>query len=60
MSTQHLNDAINSEFRLIEIHHGMPETQSLFPSNSISTSKYSLISFFPKNIFEQFHRVANI
>lgn len=28
--------------------------------NSIKTTKYSLWSFLPKNLFEQFHRFANI
>lgn len=29
-------------------------------NNAIKTTKYSLLSFFPKNLFEQFHRFANI
>ena len=28
-------------------------------NNYISTSKYNLITFFPKNLFEQFQRLAN-
>lgn len=28
--------------------------------NKIQTTKYSLLSFLPKNLFEQTHRVANI
>ena len=28
-------------------------------SNSIRTTKYTIITFFPKNLFEQFHRFAN-
>ncbi|KAL8170494.1 hypothetical protein V2J09_022298 [Rumex salicifolius] len=31
-----------------------------FTGNSIRTSKYSFITFLPKNLFEQFHRVAYI
>lgn len=27
-----------------------------FPDNSICTTKYTLLSFVPKNLFEQFHR----
>ena len=29
-------------------------------NNAIKTTKYSIWSFFPKNLFEQFHRFANI
>ena len=28
--------------------------------NNIHTTKYSLLTFLPKNLFEQFHRIANI
>ncbi|CAN0908734.1 Phospholipid-transporting ATPase 1 [Linum grandiflorum] len=31
-----------------------------FARNSISTAKYSVFSFLPRNLFEQFHRVAYI
>ncbi|KAJ6727492.1 putative PHOSPHOLIPID-TRANSPORTING ATPASE [Salix purpurea] len=31
-----------------------------FTGNSVHTAKYSLISFIPRNLFEQFHRVAYI
>lgn len=29
-------------------------------NNKIRTTKYTLLSFIPKNLFEQFHRIANI
>lgn len=29
-------------------------------SNAISTTKYTILTFLPKNLFEQFHRYANI
>uniref|UniRef100_A0A6A7G3R0 P-type phospholipid transporter n=2 Tax=Hirondellea gigas TaxID=1518452 RepID=A0A6A7G3R0_9CRUS len=32
----------------------------VYPSNRISTTKYTLLTFIPKNIIEQFHRFANI
>ncbi|KAK9131235.1 hypothetical protein Sjap_011722 [Stephania japonica] len=31
-----------------------------YPSNSISTTKYNVITFLPKALFEQFRRVANV
>ena len=31
-----------------------------FPSNSIRTSKYTLLTFLPLNLFEQFRRLANL
>ncbi|CAL4122701.1 unnamed protein product [Meganyctiphanes norvegica] len=31
-----------------------------YPSNRICTTKYTLLSFLPKNLFEQFHRFANL
>ncbi|KAA0201427.1 hypothetical protein HAZT_HAZT012221 [Hyalella azteca] len=30
------------------------------PSNRVTTTKYNLVTFIPKNLFEQFHRFANI
>ena len=29
------------------------------PNNKISTSKYTKITFFPKNLFEQFSKLSN-
>ncbi|XP_072997689.1 phospholipid-transporting ATPase 1-like [Typha latifolia] len=31
-----------------------------FPNNSIRTTKYSILTFLPRNLFEQFHRVAYV
>ncbi|KAJ3155433.1 hypothetical protein HDU86_004337 [Geranomyces michiganensis] len=31
-----------------------------FPTNAVYTSKYTLLTFLPKNLFEQFRRVANL
>ncbi|KAF9431494.1 hypothetical protein BGZ76_000237 [Entomortierella beljakovae] len=31
-----------------------------YPSNQVTTSKYDLVSFVPKNLFEQFRRIANL
>ncbi|KAH9489279.1 putative phospholipid-transporting ATPase VA [Bulinus truncatus] len=31
-----------------------------FKDNAIKTTRYTILTFFPKNLFEQFHRFANI
>lgn len=38
-------------------HHENPNRH--YRGNRIKTSKYTLLSFLPKNLFEQFHRFAN-
>ncbi|KAK9241216.1 hypothetical protein V1525DRAFT_334783 [Lipomyces kononenkoae] len=38
--------------------HGQPLTQ--YPRNKTSSSKYTPLTFVPKNLFLQFHNVANI
>jgi hypothetical protein len=45
--TAHLNEPVkNSELK--------------YKSNAVSTTKYNLITFLPKNLFEQFQRIANL
>eukprot|EP00743_Colponemidia_sp_Colp-15_P004663 GILK01005024.1.p1 GENE.GILK01005024.1~~GILK01005024.1.p1 ORF type:complete len:1174 (-),score=231.08 GILK01005024.1:215-3736(-) len=31
-----------------------------FPNNAISTSKYSILTFLPKNLYQQFRKLANV
>lgn len=31
-----------------------------FPSNYARTTKYTLVTFLPKNLFEQFHKLTNV
>ncbi|XP_040565458.1 phospholipid-transporting ATPase IB isoform X2 [Lepeophtheirus salmonis] len=51
-----LNDS-----RSIQINQsGVPPEPSKYMRNHISTAKYSLFSFLPKFLFEQFRRYANI
>ena len=33
---------------------------SVFPTNFISTCKYNLLTFLPKNLWTQFHKLANV
>ena len=53
--------------RLVVPNHLVPSNpkdhehpNSSYLSNRISTTKYTLLSFIPKNLFEQFHRFANL
>lgn len=50
--------ADNEDKRIITINSGPQPTK--FISNRISTSKYSLITFLPKFLFEQFRKYSNI
>jgi len=48
----------DDEKRIITINKG-PQTTK-FVSNRISTSKYSILTFLPKFLFEQFRKYSNI
>ncbi|KAJ8447209.1 hypothetical protein Cgig2_030440 [Carnegiea gigantea] len=57
-SQKEFND---EDARLIHINDpARTNERSGFAGNSIRTSKYSVITFLPRNLFEQFHRVAYI
>lgn len=43
-----------------ERHVTVPRSAPAFLTNKITTSKYTYWSFLPKNLYEQFHKVANI
>jgi phospholipid-translocating ATPase len=54
-------------FRQIVANHTIPQkTQKRdhpngkYMGNKISTTKYTMLTFLPKNLLEQFHRVANL
>lgn len=36
------------------------ELQQLYSRNKVQTTKYTFLSFIPKNLFEQLHRFANV
>lgn len=36
------------------------ELQQSYSSNKVQTTKYTFLSFIPKNLFEQLHRFANV
>lgn len=51
---------VTPECRLIRLDRGRAEQGNVYLNNYISTGKYNWYNFLPKNLFEQFHRVANI
>ncbi|KAF8041085.1 hypothetical protein BT93_B3110 [Corymbia citriodora subsp. variegata] len=58
MSQKEIND---EDARLVYINDPDRTNEKYeFTGNSIRTAKYSIITFLPKNLFEQFHRVAYI
>ena len=46
------------DLRLIKVNHQLQQVK--YCSNSISTSKYNVFTFFPKFLFEQFRKYSNI
>lgn len=58
MSQKEIND---DDARLVYINDpDRTNEKHKFTGNSIRTAKYSFITFLPRNLFEQFHRVAYI
>ncbi|XP_042867985.1 phospholipid-transporting ATPase VA-like isoform X1 [Penaeus japonicus] len=56
-----------SRTRVVVANHVVPPHVSRtqhpngsYPDNRICTTKYTILSFLPKNLFEQFHRFANL
>jgi len=39
---------------------GKVKAQHVYPTNQVITSKYTVITFLPRNLLEQFRRVANV
>ncbi|KAH1045971.1 hypothetical protein J1N35_036755 [Gossypium stocksii] len=58
MSQKEIND---EDARLVHINDPVQTNGRFeFSGNSIRTGKYSILTFLPRNLFEQFHRVAYI
>lgn len=41
-------------------HEEIKELQQSYSRNKVRTTKYTFLSFLPKNLFEQLHRFANV
>jgi hypothetical protein len=61
------SDQAKSTLRTIYINNTKPndyndsnEVPYEYKSNRIKTSKYNLLTFVPKNLFEQFRRITNL
>lgn len=57
----------HERFRIVVPNHTVPpktprkeHPNGRRPNNKIRTTKYTLLSFLPRNLLEQFHRVANL
>uniref|UniRef100_A0A8C2WMS6 Phospholipid-transporting ATPase n=1 Tax=Cyclopterus lumpus TaxID=8103 RepID=A0A8C2WMS6_CYCLU len=49
------------ETRTVRVHTGHEHNPNRhYANNRIKTTKYTVLSFLPKNLFEQFHRFANV
>ncbi|KAL4578028.1 hypothetical protein LXL04_014143 [Taraxacum kok-saghyz] len=58
MSQREISDA---DSRLVYVNDPVKTNENVeFSGNSIRTSKYSVLTFLPRNLFEQFHRVAYV
>lgn len=58
---------VEDRFRIVVPNHIVPpktprkeHPNGRRPNNKIRTTKYTLLSFLPRNLLEQFHRVANL
>ncbi|RHZ55987.1 hypothetical protein Glove_408g11 [Diversispora epigaea] len=48
---------VNEPLPPSQLEHGRPK--QLYTTNKVTTSKYTLLTFIPKNLYEQFRRIAN-
>ncbi|CAD6900941.1 unnamed protein product [Tilletia controversa] len=51
---------LNMPLASSETRKGTTDPTVVYPRNKVRTSKYTLLTFFPRFLFEQFRRIANI
>ncbi|GAM24953.1 hypothetical protein SAMD00019534_081280 [Acytostelium subglobosum LB1] len=51
---------VSAEPRRVVIDQSAPKIKSIHVDNYIKTSKYTILTFLPKNLYEQFRRIANM
>ncbi|KOX76982.1 putative phospholipid-transporting ATPase IH [Melipona quadrifasciata] len=51
--------SLYTDHRIVTISPSNDPEQTIFPNNRIISKKYTLWNFVPKNLFEQFRRIAN-
>jgi phospholipid-translocating ATPase len=55
--TIHVNESLPADYLDPK---GKVKLAHTYPSNQVITSKYTIITFLPRNLLEQFRRVANL
>lgn len=55
--TVYVNEDIPDDYR---DHKGRVKPEHVYSTNQVLTSKYTIITFLPRNLLEQFRRVANV
>ncbi|XP_076683090.1 phospholipid-transporting ATPase IF isoform X2 [Andrena cerasifolii] len=51
--------SLYTDHRVVTISHRNDPARTSFPSNRIVSKKYTVWNFLPRNLFEQFRRIAN-
>ena len=55
-----MNTAKEGNWRSQDLYGNIPLLESQYVGNKVSSTRYTLISLLPKNLFEQFQRSANL
>jgi phospholipid-translocating ATPase len=55
--TVFVNESIADDYR---DHRGRVKPEHIYSTNQVITSKYTIITFVPRNLLEQFRRIANV